>query len=113
MSTKELYFPSALTIGLGPGVAVEVRAGEVLAVPGEIVATLVKRKGVVEAGADHVEARRVSIEERRLPAERAAFLSPPLDDDRLLADNERAIAAMELRKKIANLSRSGGRSAAA
>lgn len=102
---KELYFPSSLTIGLGPGKAVEVRAGEVLAVPGDIVATLLKRNGVVEAGPNHSEARRISIEERSLPLEKAVMASPPLDEDRLLADHARRKAAAALRAEMEAIGR--------
>lgn len=100
MATKELYFASALTIGLGPGDAVEVHAGEVLGVPSDLVKTLLKRPGIVEAGPIHSEARRVTVEERRLPKELARLVSPPLDEDRLLADYSRRKAAKALREEI-------------
>jgi hypothetical protein len=109
MSTKELYFPDALTIGLGPGEAIEVRAGEVVPVPGELVATLLKRRGVAEAGPGHSEARRVSVAEARLriPTHVQARLSPPLDDDRLLFEADKKQAAEKAREYL----RSGRREA--
>lgn len=100
MAMKELYFASALTIGMGPGEAVQVRPGEVLGVPGDLVKTLLRRPGVVEAGPNHTEARRVTLEERRMPKELARLVSPPLDEDRLISDYSRRKAATALRKEI-------------
>jgi hypothetical protein len=111
MSTKALYFASDLTVGLGPGVAVTVRAGEVLIdTPGPCVEALLKRPGIVEAGVDHLDARRVTCAERKVPQEIAELVSPKLDDDRLLADFSRRKAAETLRKQI---EAEGGKSKAA
>lgn len=99
MSTKELYFADALTIGLGPGEAMEIRADEVVPVPGDLVETLLKRRGVVATGPEHADKRRVSVAEAkaRILAHVQARLSPPLDEDRLLFEADKKQAAEQAR----------------
>jgi hypothetical protein len=84
--TTELYFPFAMTIALAPGKAVEIKAGEVLALDDALAAHLTKRSGVIRAQDVHKEARRIAIEGRLVDPERAARLAPPVSEEALLRD---------------------------
>jgi hypothetical protein len=100
--SKELFFAHGRTIGLGPGKAAAVDAGEVLMLDDDkLAARLLKQPGVTLAGEAHAKARRVTLKERLLAPGQAAQVSPPIDEDLQLAEYERKNAVRALRERLA------------
>lgn len=92
----ELFFPHSCVIGLDPGKAVEIRAGEIFAVDAELVDGLKRRfgPGLVEATHAPKGTRRVTLEERKLDDAAAALASPPLDNRKLAAEEKERTDAL-------------------
>jgi hypothetical protein len=92
MPDVDLLFPHAFTLGLEPGKALKVKAGEILAVAADDVERLKIRFGATDAptgpGADDLP--RVDVKKRLLPEKEALRLCPDVDLDKLAKDHERA-----------------------
>jgi hypothetical protein len=105
---KELYFSHGMTIVKGPGDAVYVNAGEVMAFEDGLADRLAVRPGIKYA-APGTDARRVTHKERATPGKDLFLVAPPLHqrppsrDDQmmeLMAQNQRLMSEMlDLKKR--------------
>lgn len=113
MTEIDLFFPYTFTLGLGPGKAVEIRAGEIFGVDAEIVPFLKRRFGASDAADAPKGTRRITLDERKLDDGAAALASPHHDPKRLKAEEKERtdalLRAAQLRDLTAREAREKGK----
>lgn len=104
MDKVEMYFMTGCAVAQGPGKALDVRAGDVVAVDAATAAALRRSGLAVPATASHADAPRTL---RFHADDVASRISPPLDQATLAIERKRRINAALLDRQAAQLRSEG------
>lgn len=104
MDKVEMYFRTGCAVGQGPGKALDVRAGDVVAVDAATAAALRRSGMAVPATESHADAPRT---QRLHPDDVALRISPRLDQATLEIERKRRINAALLDRQAAQLRSEG------